>query len=336
MRNRIQVDKELDRLCECILGLTASAVTSDSNTVFTNKSLDGTENTFVNIPYSALTGTPTNYITTNTSQTGLTGDKTTSGLWTFTAPFSTGQASFGSIGQGGKISLIEGTSGTAAFTISYFNSTSLGAIIQGNSSSGLVVRNTGATGYVGLEATGASGIINFISGNAQAARLFANGNLRIGASAVDSGNKLQVDGNSGFAGSVTVAGDIIPEANGTRSIGSASNKYITFFGNSVNSGISSLFLGSNSSSGTFFRTGASSSATIALGIFATTSQVFIQPPGSVPANDGINVLQVTGSVKVTTNINAPGLQVFADNTAAASLATGTMYRTSGGEVRVKV
>jgi len=153
-----------------------------------------------------------NYITTNTSQTGLTGDKTTSGLWTFTAPFSTGQATFGSLGQGGKINFINGTGGTTALTLGLTSSVNTGGLLESNSVGGLYIRNTGSTGLVSIESTGASGYVNFITGNTQAARLFVNGNFRLSTIATDDGSKLRVDGTTYLNGSITVDGNITASA----------------------------------------------------------------------------------------------------------------------------
>lgn len=240
------------------------------------------------------------------------------GLSTFTDTFANGQASFGSLGQGGKISLIEGTSGTAAFTISYFNSTSLGAIIQGNSSSGLVVRNTGSTGYVGLEATGASGIINFISGNSQSMRLFSNGNLRIGASAVDSGNKLQVDGNSGFSGGVTVAGNIVPATNIIYDLGSSVVNFQNVRANTLESN-NFLTLAKPVGQNLIFKN-ATANSTFGVS-FLTTGNWALQSPSTTPTDD-LSGLQLKHSITASAGI-ARGMNI-----------TSTLTSSSSGDVLV--
>ena len=46
---------------------------------------------------------------------------------------------------------------------------------------------------------------------------------------------------------------------------------------------------------------------------------------------GVTKLHINGTV-----LNMPGLPVFADETAAASLATGDLYQTATGELRIKL
>ena len=52
-------------------------------------------------------------------------------------------------------------------------------------------------------------------------------------------------------------------------------------------------------------------------------------------DDGVNKLQVNGSGRFAGGISASALPVYADNTAAAALLVGTMYRTSTGTVMIK-
>lgn len=288
------------------------------------------------------------YITTNTSQTGLTGDKTTSGLWTFTAPWSTGQAIFGSVGQAGSIRFLNGANGAASLSLGYVGAVTSGALLNSSLTDGLTIRNTAANGFVSIEAINASGYLNFLSGATQAARLFANGNLRIGTSTADDGSKLRVDGN------VTIAGNILPEANGTRTLGSVSFNYAGLYTTSiVSQGTFNFDKGAVGN--LLFRNG--SSGTILGGFHATTGNYFLQASGAAPADSGER-LQVVGSTKldgvvsingtethIATNslITSAGTSISLRNTASAGTtnieangATGQVNLTTNSATKLKV
>lgn len=65
----------------------------------------------------------------------------------------------------------------------------------------------GATESVGFYADKST---RFVNNNAETARFFANGNLFVGASPVDGGQKLQVSGTAYVSGNATFAGTVTP------------------------------------------------------------------------------------------------------------------------------
>ena len=262
-----------------------SSVTANSVTTFTNKSISGLTNTFSNIPYSALTGTPTipsNYITTNSNQTGLTGDKTSNGTWTLNGTFANKQLILGSNTQAANLSFIGGT-GLEGMRIGYQSATATVPIIYGGTSSGLSLFVDNATAALALAANGASGNITLSTNANRALTVFQTGDVRISTTTSDDGNKLRVDGTSYFNGNGTIAGNFAPEANITRNLGSAANNFASV--NTINiASNAGLGIDKAVTNSLQFRNGTTSS--VFGGSFATTGNWFFQAPGTFPTDLG--------------------------------------------------
>lgn len=225
---------------------------------------------------TAYTSIPTNYVTTNSTQTGLSGDKTWTGLHTYTAPYSTGQISVGSIGQGAKLNFIEGNTGVNAFTIGYSLINGTQAILNSISGGGITMRNTNNTGFASMEGTGTSTYLNFLSSNLQTMRM-QNGRVRIGTTTTDdTGSTLRVDGVT------TVAGDILPEALSTRNLGGSTLRYANVYANTVNANNGTLTL--RTTGGFLFQH--SSNSNIIGGFFSVTGNFYLQAPATQPSDLG--------------------------------------------------
>lgn len=120
---------------------------------------------------------------------------------------------------------------------------------------------------------------------------------------------------------VSVSAGIVPTVANTGDLGSTTLKFgIAWAGAFINS--SSVYYGTTNQAGNIlFRFGTTSQ--IAAGFQATSGRMFLQPFGTVPSDDGVNQLQVSGNVKATQ------FRISALNTAPSSATdTGTT-----GEIR---
>ena len=170
---------------------------------------------------------------------------------------------------------------------------------------------------------GSSKYIAFNTNNTEAVRISSNQNLLLGTT-TDSGFKLDVNGTSRHTGdttitgsllvtgSTTVAGNIVPSANTTYDLGSVSNNFNSIRTNQVVFAGGQLQLNSSATSGVVvIKTNSveamriSAAQNILLGTTTDDNTNILQVSGSVRITDGLTVtgsLLVTGSTTVTGNI----------------------------------
>lgn len=131
--------------------------------------------------------------------------------------------------------------------------------------------------------------------------------------------------NGGFTGvanyAIRSAGLIVPAVTSTTDIGSTSLKWNNVYANNLR-GNGTLRLSSATGNSIIFQQ--SSDANTTAMMFSTSGLWAFQPPGSLPTDDGVNIIQAAGSVK------AVQFRLSASNTAPSSATdTGT-----AGEIRI--
>ncbi|MEO6285839.1 MAG: right-handed parallel beta-helix repeat-containing protein [Dyadobacter sp.] len=134
-------------------------------------------------------------------------------------------------------------------------------------------------------------------------------------------------------GSVSLKGSIVPAVPTTSVMGSNGSNYAEMYTKTIlsNSGFS---MGTtNSASAVDIRQGITTS--VLARFQATTGNLVVQAPGAAPAENN-NRFTVVGTSWLNGVVKLSSVPVFADNAAATTggLATGTVYRTTTGEVRI--
>lgn len=256
---------------------------------------------------------------------------------TFTDTYANGQASFGSDGQGGRILFNRGSDGALGFAIGFSGQASTTGYITSNAAmyvtavTSTVIENTGSGGSVNLSATHATGYVNIVSGNAQAVRIFATGNLNIGGT-TDTLAPLQitksVNATSGTARGINLIptlvatanndqlyavdiiptytngaftgvgnwairhqGSIIPNGDNIYSLGAASVRYNNIYTPVLHSGAGNLSIRNNT----------------VIGATQFTSGRWAFQNGGTYADDGVNQVQITGATSITGTTTIKGI-----------------------------
>ncbi len=144
--------------------------------------------------------------------------------------------------------------------------------------------------------------LGLIASAIRALNVYTSGRIGIqngGTYTDDTVNQLQVTGTSRFTGNVTLAGDIIPEASGTRSIGSSTFRLNNIFPTNILKGSagSSMNMGLTNTSDIFFR------------VQPTTNNIHIQATGTAPTETGYK-LTVDGTGATNGGLSIIGATLF--------------------------
>lgn len=183
-------------------GLGTGAVYSSSGVLSNTAPTSGT------IGYWSRTGTVLSPATSGDDIT-TTGDISAASLTlsdniTATGLNSTGQATLGSLNQGGKMNFVSGGTGVVGGTLG-FSTNATTNILSLQNIQGLELTSTNSNGYVAVRATGANGAINFRTGSNINGYVHPSGNwsFQNGGTFTDNGYRIDVNGTGRFTSALT-------------------------------------------------------------------------------------------------------------------------------------
>ena len=192
------------------------------------------------------------FVTLDTVQS-ITASKTFTKVITFSDTWSNYQATFGSVGQGGRIQFLRGLDGTNWLKMGYSSATASTSELLAShtftirSSGDLTLENNATTGITRVVAAGALGIITFQTQTTNRLRINADGTIIVDKSGTmtSAGYDLDVVGTARVTGGLTLNDATISKGTGGSFVFPAA---LSVSGSVVASGSFSLFGGGTTES----------------------------------------------------------------------------------------
>jgi hypothetical protein len=272
-------------------------ITADSITIFTNKSLSGSDNTFTNISYTSLVDNPTSLSGYGITDGVSTGESYANPSWITSLAYS-------------KLS----GAPTIPTNTDYVDRTTAQTI------AGLKTFN-GSFNAAGLIARGLYLTPTLIA--------TANNDVLV---ALDIAPTFTNGAFTGVTNYGLRVGHIISALTSTYDIGTPTNKFSSVYATQFLNPTSGAVYGVTSSATIGFRLGGSTSFA---GGFQSNGNFFLQSPAAFPADSGFRC-NITGTFRATGQVTFGTADIHADNAAAvtAGKTAGMLYKTATGQAMI--